>query len=158
MRTVHINLVEKRSGQDWNHNCFHGLLRRGKKVLEYLGLWYNWRQVFAVEMGLEDFWGSSTWCYCFMQRHDLVVCQQTCLSQKLPKEYDDKILAFQRSVNVGYWISGQNTYDFWHAISLHYWSTGEEKCSSKNIRSRKDCFTVALICLGDGTTETPGDF
>ena len=55
-------------------------------------------KVFALEMGVGDFRGGTTWCYRFMRRHDLVLRQKTHLSQKLPHEFEVKILAFQRSV------------------------------------------------------------
>lgn len=55
-------------------------------------------KVFALEMGINDCCGGTTWCNGFMQRHDLVLCQKTRLGQRLPREYKDKILAFQHLV------------------------------------------------------------
>lgn len=55
-------------------------------------------KVFALEMGIDDFHGDTNWCYCLMYRHDLILCQKKCLSQRPLDEYEDEILAFHTSV------------------------------------------------------------
>ena len=69
-----------------------------EKRQEGVGISGSKAKVFALEMGVGDFRGGTTWCYRFMQRHDLVLRQKTHLVQKLPHEFEVKILAFQRSV------------------------------------------------------------
>ena len=52
----------------------------------------------AKGMNIDNFTGNPTWLYRFMCRHDLVLRQKIRPSQKLPEEFEEKVLAFQRTV------------------------------------------------------------
>uniref|UniRef100_A0A8C8RNE1 HTH CENPB-type domain-containing protein n=1 Tax=Pelusios castaneus TaxID=367368 RepID=A0A8C8RNE1_9SAUR len=48
----------------------------------------------AVEKGIKDFTGSPSWCYRFMRRSGLAMRTKTRIAQKMPQEYESKILIF----------------------------------------------------------------
>jgi hypothetical protein len=48
--------------------------------------------------GITDFAGKTIWCYRFMKRHGLSMCIWTRIAQKMPAEYEPKILEFQNFV------------------------------------------------------------
>ena len=63
-------------------------------------------RLIAKKLGLQDFKGSADWCYGFMRRKELSIRSQTHISQKLPEDYEDKLVQFQR------FIIKHQTYDF----------------------------------------------
>ncbi|KFM76763.1 Pogo transposable element with KRAB, partial [Stegodyphus mimosarum] len=52
----------------------------------------------AVEKGIQDFTESPSWCYRFMKRSGLFMRTKTRIAQKMPKEYESKILSFHKFV------------------------------------------------------------
>uniref|UniRef100_A0A803J700 HTH CENPB-type domain-containing protein n=1 Tax=Xenopus tropicalis TaxID=8364 RepID=A0A803J700_XENTR len=50
----------------------------------------------AVEKGIQDFTGSPSWCYRFMKRSGFSMRTKTRIAQKMPKEYESKILSFHK--------------------------------------------------------------
>ena len=55
-------------------------------------------KLYAKDMNIIDFKASSNWCYRFMARHDLSIRRKTHISQKLPDDYEDKLIAFQTHI------------------------------------------------------------
>ena len=59
-----------------------------RKLLEWVqenrknGIGLCGMMVRVKEMDLHDFTGNPTWLYCFMRRHDLVLCQRTRLGKR----------------------------------------------------------------------------
>ena len=64
-------------------------------------------RLIAKKLGLQDFKGSADWCYGFMRRKELSIRRRTHISQKLPEDYEDKLVQFQRFI-----IKQRKTYDF----------------------------------------------
>uniref|UniRef100_L7MZP6 HTH CENPB-type domain-containing protein n=1 Tax=Anolis carolinensis TaxID=28377 RepID=L7MZP6_ANOCA len=52
----------------------------------------------AAEKGIEEFTGSPSWCYRFMRRCGLAMRTKTRIAQKMPKEYESKIVSFHKYV------------------------------------------------------------
>ena len=46
-------------------------------------------------IGESKFKASVHWCHRFIDRHDLSIHQRTTISQKLPENFQDKLLKFQ---------------------------------------------------------------
>jgi len=52
----------------------------------------------AIEMSITDFAGTTSWCKRFMRRHGLCMRTETTIAQKLPHEYERKIIKFHKYV------------------------------------------------------------
>jgi len=52
----------------------------------------------AIEMSITDFAGTASWCKRFMRRNGLCMHTKTTIVQKLPREYDRKIIEFHKYV------------------------------------------------------------
>ena len=52
----------------------------------------------AIEMSITDFAGTTSWCERFMRRNGLCVHTKTTIAQKLPREYETKIIEFHKCV------------------------------------------------------------
>ena len=52
----------------------------------------------AIEMSITDFAGTTLWCGRFMRRNGLCMRTKTTVAQKLPREYERKIIAFHKYV------------------------------------------------------------
>ena len=50
----------------------------------------------AIEMSITDFAGTASWCERFMRRNGLCMRTKTTVVQKLPREYDRKIIEFHK--------------------------------------------------------------
>ena len=50
----------------------------------------------AIEMSITDFAGTTSWCERFMRRNGL--CMRATIAQKLPREYERKIIEFHKYV------------------------------------------------------------
>ena len=105
------------------------------------------------------------WCYNFMKRHSLSVRRKTSIAQRMTRDYEDKLLEFQKFVinlrkRNGYDISNianadqtpltfdlpsNQTIDFKGASSVTMKSTGNEK----------NRFNIMLGAYGDGTKMRP---
>ena len=122
-------------------------------------------KVFALEMGVGDLRGGTTWCYRFMRRHDLVLRHKTRLSQKLPREFEVKILALQWSViclrqshkyemqAIGNMDETPMTFDM--PLNRTVDAIGNKTILVKTSGHEKDHFTVVLACLAYGAKLKP---
>jgi len=52
----------------------------------------------AIEMSITDFAGTTSWCERFMRRNGLYMYTKTTIVQKLPREYERKIMEFHKYV------------------------------------------------------------
>ena len=52
----------------------------------------------AIEMSITDFAGTTLWCKRFMRRNGLCMRTKTTIAQKLPHEYEKKIIEFHKYV------------------------------------------------------------
>jgi len=57
-----------------------------------------WR--LAIEMSVTDFDGTPWWCERFFRRNGLCMRTKTTIAQKLPREYERKIIEFHKYVNI----------------------------------------------------------
>ena len=100
-----------------------------------------------------------------MERHGFSIRRRTTVAQKLPKDYEDKLISFQRFV-----ISKrkQHSFELKHIgnadqTPLTFDIVTNSTVAEKGIKSvpilttghDKDRFTVMLACLGDGTKLPP---
>ena len=119
----------------------------------------------AQKLGLEQFKASKCWCYRFMDRFGFSIRRQTTIAQKLPQDYEEKLIKFQHYV-----LAKRKEHDF----DLKYIGNADQTpltfdivtnstVSAKGVKSvpilstghDKDRFTVMLACLGDGTKLPP---
>ena len=122
-------------------------------------------KLFAKEMDIDRFTGNPTWLYRFMRRNDLVLRQKTRLSQRLPEEFEDKIIAFQRAIictkkakqysleQIGNMDETPMQFDMPLDRTLN--NKGDKTITIKTTGHEKDHFTVVLACLADGTRLKP---
>ncbi|CAC5369508.1 unnamed protein product [Mytilus coruscus] len=109
---------------------------------------------------LKNFRGSIDWCYGFLRRHDLSIHRRTHISQKLPADYEDKLLEFQKYIikvrkqnnyllsQIGNADQTPLTFDLPADTTIDHKGT-----STVNIRTtgnEKNRFTVMLACTADG--------
>ena len=59
---------------------------------------HNETKCLAAEKGIEDFTGSPSQCHRFMKRCGLAMSTKTSTAQKMPIEYESKIVSFQKFV------------------------------------------------------------
>ena len=52
----------------------------------------------AIEMSITDLAGTTLWCERFMRRNSLCMRTKTTIAQKLPREYERKIIEFHKYV------------------------------------------------------------
>ena len=112
-----------------------------------------------------SFKASQRWCYGFMERSGFSIRRRTTIAQRLPQDYEEKLIKFQRYV-----IAQRKKHDF----ELKYIGNADQTpltfdivtnstVSEKGVKSvsilttghEKDRFTVMLACLGDGTKLPP---
>ena len=119
----------------------------------------------ANKNGVTDFSGHCSWCSRFMKRHNLVIRQQTKISQKLPTDLEEKITEFQRFI-----IKCRKRHDYSMAsiANMDETPTWFDMPSSKTVNKagkktvyvrtsghEKVRFTTVLACLADGTKLKP---
>ena len=122
-------------------------------------------KVLAKEMNAVSFNATVSWCYRFMKRHSLVIRPKTHLCQRLPDEFEEKILSFQRNVIR---LREQNKYPLDHIgnmdetplnfdmpLSRTIDKIGAKTIHIKTTGHEREHFTVALACLADGTKLGP---
>ena len=116
-------------------------------------------------LGLHQFKASRCWCYRFMDRYGFSIKRRTTVAQKLPQDYEEKLIRFQRYV-----MARRKEHEF----DLKYIGNADQTpltfdivtnrtVSEKGVKSvpisstghDKDWFTVMLACLGDGTKLPP---
>ena len=117
------------------------------------------------KLGLEQFKMSKCWCYCFMDRFGFSIRRRTTIAQKLPQDYEEELIKFQRYV-----LAKRKEHDFdlkcignADQTPLTFDIVTNSTVSEKGVKSvpilstghDKDRFTVMLACLGDGTKLSP---
>ena len=100
-----------------------------------------------------------------MDRHDLLIRRRTTISQKLPENFEDKLLKFQRFIIaeqkkheydlplIGNADQTLLTFEMLANFMVH--AKGTKAVSIMTTGHEKDRFTVMLACLGDGTKLPP---
>ena len=119
----------------------------------------------ANKNGVTDFSGHRSWCSRFMKRHNLVIRQQTKISQKLPTDLEEKITEFQRFIIK---CRKQHDYSMASIANMDETPTWFDMPSSKTVNKagektvyvrtsghEKVRFTTVLACLADGTKLKP---
>ena len=112
-----------------------------------------------------EFKASAGWCTRFMNRHNLSLRTRTKISQKLPRDLDDKITSFH-----SYIIDQRTNYDFPLSNIANMDETpmffdlpsnrtvhprGDHTILVKTTGHEKTHFTVVLACMADGTKLKP---
>ena len=119
----------------------------------------------AQNTNIKDFKASVRWCNAFLECHGFSIRRRTTVAQKLPQDYEDKLISFQRFI-----IAKRKQ----HNYELRYTGNADQtpmtfdivsnstvdKKGSKTVSilttgHEKDRFTVMLACLGDGTKLPP---
>ena len=117
------------------------------------------------EITAGQFKASNHWCQRFMKRNGLSLRQKTTLAQRLPSDYEEKIVQFQRFI-----IKQRRA----HSYSLHLMAnmdespiqfdmpstrtvskTGEKTVKIRTTGNEKNRLTVVLTCAGDGSKLKP---
>ena len=119
----------------------------------------------ARNVAESEFKASVHWCHRFMDRHDLSIRRRTTISQKLPENFEDKLLKFQRYIIAErkkheYDLSlignaDQTPLTFDMPANSTVDAKGTKSVSIMTTGHEKDRFTVMLACLGDGTKLPP---
>lgn len=117
------------------------------------------------EIPAGQFKASNHWCQRFMKRNGLSLRQKTTLAQRLPPDYEEKIVQFQRFI-----IKQRRA----HSYPLHLVAnmdesliqfdmpsnrtvskTGEKTVKIRTTGNEKNRLTVVLTCAGDGSKLKP---
>ncbi len=119
----------------------------------------------AAEQNHEDFTGHATWCFRFMKRKNLVMRTRTKLAQKMPNEFEDKIIEFHRFI-----INQRKSTNFELSQIANMDETpltfdvpcnktvdlkGTKSITVKTSGHEKTHYTVVLTCCADGTKLPP---
>ena len=120
----------------------------------------------AIEMSLTDFAGTTSWCERFMRRNGLCMCIKTTIAQKLPHEYEIKIIEFHKYVinmrkkelcfeigQLGIMDEVPLTFDVPSNKIVDV--KGAKTVMIKTSGNEKMCYTVVLVCCADGTKLPP---
>ena len=123
-------------------------------------------KLIAQKSGLgEKFRATKSWCYRFMERQGFSVRRRTTVAQKLPKDYEDKLVNFQRFI-----IAKRKQHNFELSqignadqTPLTFDVVTNSTIAEKGVKSvpmvttghDKDRFTVMLACRGDGSKLPP---
>ncbi|KAJ1202141.1 hypothetical protein NDU88_005942 [Pleurodeles waltl] len=115
--------------------------------------------------GIENFVASAGWCTGFMNRYGLCLRQRTKISQKLPKDLDEKVMSFhsfiikQRKIHnydlgdIGNMDETPMTFDLPSNRTVA--SLGDKTVLLRTTGNEKYHFTVILSCLANGTKLRP---
>ena len=110
----------------------------------------------------QNFTGSTTWLYRFMNRKKLSIRQKTKIAQRLPEEYEQEIVRFQRSIiqmrkcngyelsQIGNMDETPMNFDMPATHTVH--PTGEKTVIMKTTGNH---FTVVLACMANGSKLKP---
>jgi hypothetical protein len=119
----------------------------------------------ALQWNLTDFKGGVGWCYRFMKRHGLSMRTKTKISQKMPQEYEEKILSFHRfiiqhrkktSVELSQIANMDETpLTFDVPSNRTVAMKGAKTVTIKASGHEKMHYTVVLSCCADGTKLNP---
>ncbi|KAF6119651.1 hypothetical protein HJG60_010108 [Phyllostomus discolor] len=116
----------------------------------------------AAEKGIEDVTGSPSWCHRFMKTCGLALCNKTRVAQKMPIEYESKIVSFHKFVldarkKNGFGISQTENVD---EVPLTFDVPSNKTVDVKGTKTitsghDKTHYTVVLSCCADGTKLPP---
>lgn len=111
------------------------------------------------------FTGCTSWLHRFMNRKKLTMRQKTKIAQRLPEEFEESIVNFQRMLirmrqKNGYEINQVGNMDetpmnFDMPPTRTMNSSGDKTVLIKTTGNEKSHFTVVLACLADGTRLKP---
>ena len=127
----------------------------------------------ALQMAKQDKYGipagqfkaGNHWCQRFMKRHGLSLRQKTTLAQRLPDDYEEKIVRFHRFIidrrkehNYPLHVIANMdetplTFDMPPNRTIH--NTGEKTIKIRTTGNEKNRVTVVLTCAGDGSKLRP---
>ncbi|XP_069593726.1 bromodomain testis-specific protein [Ranitomeya imitator] len=119
----------------------------------------------AAEKGINDFTGSPSWCFRFMKRCGLAMRTKTRIAQKMPQEYEAKILSFHKFVidsrkkngyelgQIGNMDEVPLTFDVPSNRTVE--AKGSKTVTVKTAGHEKNHYTVVLSCCADGTKLPP---
>lgn len=119
----------------------------------------------SAAKGIAQFTASGGWCTRFMNRYGLCLHKRTKISQKLPKELDEKVTSFHTFIikerqknaidisNIGNMDETSVSYDMPGNRSAA--SVAEKTLLVKMPSHERNHFTVVLSCLADGTKLGP---
>jgi len=119
----------------------------------------------AIEMSITDFAGTTSWCERFRRRNGLCVRTKTTIAQKLPREYERKLMEFHKyainmrrklcfemgqlrkmdEVPLTFDVPSNKTVDVKGAKTIMIKTSGNQKMR----------YTVVLACCADGTKLPP---
>ena len=107
---------------------------------------------------VEGFTASTSWLYRFMKRKGLVLRQKTKIAQRLPQEFEDKIIGFHRMIIQ---MRKANNYEMQQIGNMDETPLNFDMPLSRTINpvtilikttgNEKNHFTVVLACLADGS-------
>nr|XP_028597585.1 uncharacterized protein LOC114603030 [Podarcis muralis]XP_028597587.1 uncharacterized protein LOC114603030 [Podarcis muralis]XP_028597588.1 uncharacterized protein LOC114603030 [Podarcis muralis]XP_028597589.1 uncharacterized protein LOC114603030 [Podarcis muralis] len=115
----------------------------------------------AVGKGIHDFTGSPSWCYRFMKRCGLAMRTKTRIAQKMPEEYESKILSFHKFVIDARKKNGFENGQIGNMDEVPLPSNravdlkGAKTIAVKTSRQEKTHYMVVLSCCADGTKLPP---
>lgn len=119
----------------------------------------------AAAQGMEAFLGTSSWCYRFMKRHGLSLRTKTRIAQKMPADYENKIIAFHKYVinarketdyelgQIGNMDEVPLTFDVVSNRTVDV--KGSKTITIKTSGHEKTHYTAVLSCCADGTKLPP---
>ena len=114
---------------------------------------------------VEGFTGCTSWLYRFMKRKNLVLRQKTKIAQRLPQEFEEQIISFQKMIirmrkknkydmqQIGNMDETPMNFDMPPSRTVN--TAGEKSILIKTTGNEKNHFTVVLACLADGTKLSP---
>ena len=115
----------------------------------------------AIEMSIIDFAGTTSWCERFTRRNGLCMRNKTTIAQKLPHEYERKIIEFHKYVinmrkklcfeivQLGNMDEVPLTFDVPSNKTVD--AKGSKIIMIKTSGNEKTRYTVVLACCADGT-------
>lgn len=119
----------------------------------------------ARNLGEANFSGCISWCNRFMKRKGLSLRKRTRISQKMPSDYEDKLISFQRFMIK---MRQKNSYELGQIGNMDEVpmcfdmppdrtvnKAGEKTVQIKTSGHEKSHFTVVLSCCADGTKLPP---
>ena len=114
----------------------------------------------AKRQKITTFGGSINWVYAFLRRHNLSIRRRTHIAQKLPGDYEDKLLDFQRFIicqrknfnndlsQIGNADQTPLTFDMPYNTTVN--TKGAKSVQLNTTGNEKNRFTVMLACTADG--------
>uniref|UniRef100_A0A803K4M5 HTH CENPB-type domain-containing protein n=1 Tax=Xenopus tropicalis TaxID=8364 RepID=A0A803K4M5_XENTR len=145
--------------KEWiTHHRENGFLVSTKMII-------NKAKLIAVEKGIQNFTSSPSWCYRFMKRSGLAMRTKTKIAQKMPKEYEEKILSFHKFLidarkknqfelsQIGNMDEVPLTFDVPSNRTVDH--KGAKTRTVKTSGYEKTHYTLVLSCCADGTKLPP---